>query len=85
MAPQSREIFATPLPTVPPDNRFCTKFPTIAATINPRIGDRYRYQLVARLEPELPNLLAHKAKENNAHADEQDRDLFWRIAHRALT
>lgn len=33
--------------------------------------DGYRSQLVARLEPESPNPLAHKGKIINAHADEQ--------------
>jgi len=35
---------------------------TIVATINPRMKDGYRIQLVARLVPESPNLLARKPK-----------------------
>lgn len=43
---------------------------TIVATINPRLADGYRYELVARLVPESPKPLARKAKKTTAHADE---------------
>jgi hypothetical protein len=38
--------------------------------------DGYRFQLVARLEPESPNPLVHRAKKTNAHANKKYADLF---------
>jgi len=44
---------------------------TDVAALNPGINNGYRCRFVARLEPESPNPLAHKAKKNNAHANEK--------------
>jgi len=45
---------------------------TVGALISPRLNDVYRCQLAARIEPESPNSLVHKAKESNAHADKEN-------------
>ncbi len=45
---------------------------TIVATINPRIKDGYRWQLVARIVPNASKLLFPKAQKYIAHAHKED-------------
>jgi len=54
---------------------------TVGALINPRLNYGYRRRLVAKLEPESPDPLAHKAKETNAHADKKDTSFLFIFRH----
>jgi len=62
-------------------NRAKRDVSTVGALINPRLNYGYRRRLVAKLEPESPNPLAHEAKETNAHADKKVASFLFIFRH----